>query len=84
MRKVYSLSLSDEEIIRHLDGISNKSQYIKELIQRDITRKPFTKAQITCIRQLIDEKLKGHTLLNEDDKQREETAKALDELINIL
>lgn len=81
MRKVYSISLKDEEIINHLEKIPNKSQYIKELIQRDMKKKPFTKDQITCIRKMIDEKLKGHTILDENDKQRKETVKALDDLL---
>lgn len=82
MRKVYSISLKDEEIINHLEKIPNKSQYIKELVQRDMKKKPFTKDQIAYIRKMIDEKLKGHTILDENDKQRKEAVKALDELIN--
>lgn len=82
MRKLYSVSLKDEEIINYLEKIPNKSQYIKELIQKDMKKKPFTKDQIACIRKMIDEKLKGHTILDESDKQRKEAVKALDELIN--
>ena len=81
MRKVYSISLNDEEIINHLEKIPYKSQYIKELIQKDMTKKPFTKDQVACIRKMIDEKLKGHTILDENDKQRKETVKALDDLL---
>lgn len=82
MRKVFSISLSDEEIINHLDKIQNKSQYIKELVQRDMKKKPFTKEQVACIRKMIDEKLKGHILLDENDKQQKEVVKALDDLLN--
>lgn len=82
MRKVYSISLRDEEIINHLEKVPNKSQYIKELIQRDMKKKPFTKDQVACIRKMIDEKLKGHIILDENDKQRKEAVKALDDLLN--
>ena len=82
MRKVYSISLKDEGVINYLEKIPNKSQYIKELIQRDMKKKPFTKDQVACIRKMIDDKLKGHIILDENDKQRKEVAKALDELLN--
>lgn len=82
MRKVYSISLKDEGVINYLEKIPNKSQYIKELIQRDMKKKPFTKDQVACIRKMIDDKLKGHIILDENDMQRKEVAKALDELLN--
>ena len=84
MRKVYSLSISDENIINHLDGISHKSQYIKELIKRDVEKEPFTEKQIAYIYKMIDEKLSGHTITwkMEDDRQMEETVQALDDLLN--
>ena len=82
MRKVYSISLKDEGVINYLEKIPNKSQYIKELIQRDMKKNPFTKDQVTCIRKMIDDKLKGHIILDENDMQRKEAVKALDELLN--
>lgn len=82
MRKVYSISLTDEKIIHYLDKIPNKSQYFRELVQRDMEKEPFTKEQIACIRKMIDEKLKGHILLDENDKQQKEVVKALDDLLN--
>lgn len=82
MRKVYSISLKDEGVINYLEKIPNKSQYIKELIQRDMKKKPFTKDQVACIRKMIDDKLKGHIILDENDMQRKEAVKALDELLN--
>lgn len=81
MRKVYSISLSDEEIINHLDKFQNKSQYIKELVQRDMAKEPFTKEQIAYIRKMMKEQ-KGHMLLKEEDKQQIETANAIDDLLN--
>lgn len=84
MRKVYSISLNDEDVIKHLDGITNKSQYVKELVQRDINKKPFTKEQVTYIRKMIDEKIVERVVRNEDDEQRLETARALDEFMNDL
>lgn len=84
MRKVYSISLKDEEIINYLEKIPNKSQYIKELIQMDMKKKPFTKEQVTYIRKMIDEKIVERVVRNEDDEQRLETARALDEFMNDL
>ena len=84
MRKVYSISLKDEKIINYLEKIPNKSQYIKELIQRDMKKKPFTKEQVTYIRKMIDEKIVERVVRNEDDEQRLETARALDEFMNDL
>lgn len=83
MRKVYSLSISDEKIIDHLEKIPYKSRYIKDLILQDMTGKPFTDGQIDYINKLIDNRLKGHTVaVSEDDSKREETALALDDLMN--
>lgn len=64
MRKVYSISLSDEEIINYLEDIPNKSHYIKELIHKDMTKKPFSEEQLIYIRKMIDEKL--WSVLNEE------------------
>lgn len=82
MKKVYSIFLSDEKIINYLDKIPNKSQYFRELVQRDMEKEPFTKEQAACILKMIDEKLKGHNILDETDKQRRDTAKALGDLLN--
>lgn len=79
-RKVYSVALSDEEIINYLEDIPNKSHYIKELIRKDMTKEPFSEEQLIYIRKMIDEKLQGHVVSSKDDKQKE-TAHALDELL---
>lgn len=81
MKKVYSIFLSDEKLIEHLDKIPNKSQYFRELVQRDMEKGPFTKEQIAYIQEMID-KHKGQIISSEDDKQKEETALALDDLLN--
>ncbi len=80
MKKVYSIFLSDEKIIEHLDKIPNKSQYFRELVQRDMGKEPFTKEQIAYIRKMINEH-KEHIVSSEDDSKREETANALDDLM---
>lgn len=81
MRKVYSISLTDEKIIHYLDKIPNKSQYFRELVQRDMEKEPFTKEQIAYIRKMMKEQ-KGHRLSEEEDKQQIETANAIDNLLN--
>lgn len=81
MRKVYSISLTDEKIIHYLDKIPNKSQYFRELVQRDMEKEPFTKEQIAYIRKMIKEQ-KGHMLSEEEGKQQIETANAIDDLLN--
>ena len=81
MKKVYSIFLSDEKIIEHLNKIPNKSQYFRELVQRDMEKEPFTKEQIAYIQKMINEH-KGYIASSEDDKQKEETSRALDDLLN--
>ena len=76
MRKVYSISLTDEKIIHYLDKIPNKSQYFRELVRMDMEKEPFTKEQIAYIRKMMKEQ-KGHRLSREDDKLQKETADAL-------
>lgn len=81
MRKVYSISLTDEKIIHYLDKIPNKSQYFRELVRMDMEKEPFTKEQIAYIRKMMKEQ-KGHRLSREEDKQQKEVANALDNLLN--
>lgn len=82
MNKVYSIFLSDEEIINHVEKFSNKSQYLRELIIKDMNKEPFTPEQIDCINAMIDERLKGHTVIEKDEEIKKETALALDDLMN--
>ena len=74
--------MSDEELINYLDKIPNKSQYFRELIQKDMEKKPFTEEQISCIQKMIEEKLQGHGKSSKDDNKRDETALAIDDLLN--
>ena len=82
MKKVYSIFLSDEKMIEHLDKIQNKSQYFRELVQRDMKKEPFTEEQISYIQKIIKEKLQGYVISNKDNNKREETVSALDDLLN--
>lgn len=81
MKKVYSIFLSDEKIINYLDKIPNKSQYFRELVQRDMEKEPFTKEQIAYIRKMMKEQ-KGHVLSEEEDKPKEEKVQAIDDFFN--
>lgn len=81
MKKVYSIFLSDEKIINYLDKIPNKSQYFRELVQRDMEKEPFTKEQIAYIRKMMKEQ-KGHMLSEEEDKPKEEKVQAIDDFFN--
>ena len=83
MKKVYSVFLSDEKLINYLDTIPNKSRYFRELILKDMEKQPFTDEQLVYIRQMIDEKLKGHSSIkSEDDSQLEETTEAINNLLD--
>ena len=73
--------LSDEKIINYLDKIPNKSQYFRELVQRDMEKEPFTKEQIAYIRKMMKEQ-KGHMLSEEEDKPKEEKVQAIDDFFN--
>ena len=88
MRKVYSISMNtdtDQEVMDYLDKVPNKSQYIKELVKKDMNNEPFTKEQLEYIRKMIDAQLKGHTVvMSGDEEQKKETAKAIDDLLNNL
>lgn len=81
MKKVYSIFLSDEKIINYLDKIPNKSQYFRELVQRDMEKEPFTKEQIAYIRKMMKEQ-NGDMPSREEDKLQKETANAIDDLLN--
>ena len=83
MRKVYSISFSDERVIKRLNEVQSKSHYLKDLILQDVEGIPFSDEQIAYIRKMIDEKLNGYTpVLRENDEEQEETANALDDLLN--
>lgn len=83
MRKVYSISFSDERVIKRLNEVQSKSHYLKDLILQDVEGIPFSDEQIAYIRKMIDEKLNGYTpVLSENDEEQEETANALDDLLN--
>ena len=83
MRKVYSISFSDERVIKRLNEVQSKSHYLKDLILQDVEGIPFSDEQITYIRKMIDEKLNGYTpVLSENDEEQEETANAIDDLLN--
>lgn len=62
MRKVESFSVdteNDKDIINHLKKLKNKSQYIKDLIRKDInTSRALTEDQIREIKELIMEVIK--------------------------
>ena len=83
MRKVYSISFSDERVIKRLNEVQSKSHYLKDLILQDVEGIPFSDEQIAYIRKMIDEKLNGYTpVLSENDEEQEETANPLDDLLN--
>ena len=83
MRKVYSISFSDERVIKRLNEVQSKSHYLKDLILQDVEGIPFSDEQIAYIRKMIDEKLNGYTpVLSENDEEQQETANALDDLLN--
>lgn len=83
MRKVYSISFSDERVIKRLNEVQSKSHYLKDLILQDVEGIPFSDEQIAYIRKMIDEKLNGYTpVLSENDEEQEETANAIDDLLN--
>ena len=83
MSKVYSISFSDERVIKRLNEVQSKSHYLKDLILQDVEGIPFSDKQIAYIRKMIDEKLNGYTpVLSENDEEQEETANALDDLLN--
>ena len=81
MKKVYSIFLSDEKIINYLDKIPNKSQYFRELVQRDMEKEPFTKEQIAYIRKMMKEQ-NGDMPSREEDKPKEEKVQAIDDFFN--
>lgn len=83
MRKVYSISISDEETIKRLDKVKSKSHYITDLIMKDVEGGLFSEEQITYIEKLIDKKLKGYTpVVNEENKPKEEKVQAIDDFFN--
>lgn len=62
MRKVESFSVdteNDKDIIEHLKKFKNKSQYIKELIRKDMTnKKALTEDQVREVKSIILEMIK--------------------------
>lgn len=83
MRKVYSISFSDERVIKRLNEVQSKSHYLKDLILQDVEGIPFSDEQIAYIRKMIDEKLKGYTpVVNEENKPKEEKVQAIDDFFN--
>ena len=62
MRKVESFSVdteNDKDIIEHLKKFKNKSQYIKELIRKDmVNKKALTEDQVREVKSIILEMIK--------------------------
>lgn len=62
MRKVESFSVdteNDKDIIEHLKKFKNKSQYIKELIRKDmVNKKALTDDQVKEVKSIILEMIK--------------------------
>lgn len=62
MRKVESFSVdteNDKDIIEHLKKFKNKSQYIKELIRKDmVNKKALTEDQVREVKSIIWEMIK--------------------------
>lgn len=83
MRKVYSISFTDERVIKRLNEVQSKSRYLKDLILRDVDGGLFSEEQIACIEKMIDKKLKGYTpAVNEENKPKEEKVRAIDDFFN--
>lgn len=83
MRKVYSISFTDERVIKRLDEVQSKSHYIKGLILKDIDGVVFSEEQLAYIDKLIDKKLKGYTpVMDEENKPKEEKVQAIDDFFN--
>lgn len=83
MRKVYSISFTDERVIKRLNEVQSKSRYLKDLILRDVDGGLFSEEQIAYIEKMIDKKLKGYTsAVNEENKPKEEKVRAIDDFFN--
>ncbi len=83
MRKVYSISFTDERVIKRLNEVQSKSRYLKDLILRDVDGGLFSEEQIAYIEKMIDKKLKGYTPdVNEENKPKEEKVRAIDDFFN--
>lgn len=83
MRKVYSISFTDERVIKRLNEVQSKSRYLKDLILRDVDGGLFSEEQIAYIEKMIDKKLKGYTpAVNEENKPKEEKVQAIDDFFN--
>ena len=83
MRKVYSISFTDERVIKRLNEVQSKSRYLKDVILRDVDGGLFSEEQITKKKKMIDKKLKGYTpAVNEENKPKEEKVRAIDDFFN--
>ena len=89
MRKVESFSVdteNDSDIIEHLKKCSNKSQYIKDLIRKDMNNKrALTEEQIAEVKTLIWNMLKDKefNVVQEEITVDQDVLDALDQFDNI-
>lgn len=93
MRKVESFSVDtekDSDIINFLQRVSNKSQYIKELIRADIgNESSFSELQIEEIKDIVSEMLKEYVangsikeLSADEDNMDEDAVNEINQFFN--
>lgn len=93
MRKVESFSVDtekDSDIINFLQRVSNKSQYIKELIRADIgNESSFSELQLEEIKSIVGEMLKEYVangsikeLAADEDNMDEDAVNEINQFFN--